>query len=344
MLQRYLLKPIAPLITPLMSDTIFGHFCWYLRYQKSEEELVEFLQGYEKCAPVPVLFSSAFLSGHLPRPILPTLGRNALRTFVAAHFGNSKKSQFDGFSKIKSWNKRHLITIPEWELLKDDYTDETLYEQWSKATKEEHTSHGFVELSSHNRISRDTGTVPPEGGGLYTREKKWYRDETVFDLYVMINDPAICPAVNDFLVSYLPNTGFGADKSVGMGSLTVSEDVMFNPGDFQVEHQNARMVLSLTAFSDMGRYPSYYRLMTKFGKLGGDFAVTSPTGGDVKPFKRPILMYEEGSVFIGEDLAFDKVALLAGVHSDERIRHCGIPLTLPLKIREGIGHDKPTAA
>ena len=97
------------------------------------------------------------------------------------------------------------------------------------------------------------------------------------------------------------------------------------------------MSLSLAAFPDMCNYSAFYRLKTKFGKLGGDFSVASPTGGDTRSFKKPVLMYEEGAVFIGHH-ALDTMPLLSDVHSDARIRHCGIPVALPLSIREDLCH------
>gem|GEM_PF-3774590 len=47
MLCRYRVKTESPLITPLMSDTFFGHFCWAVRYREGESFLrfPQFLLG-----------------------------------------------------------------------------------------------------------------------------------------------------------------------------------------------------------------------------------------------------------------------------------------------------------
>jgi CRISPR-associated protein Csm4 len=319
-----------------MSDTMFGHFCWSIRYQAGEESLERFLKGYDEDSPAPVLFSSAFLTGYIPRPTLPHLGREQSLAFAKRHFGTGKASIFEGLSKIKSWNKLRLISIEHWKALKDNYDDEALYELLQNGEIGEEGK-PLTELSSHNVISRETGTVSSEGGGLFTREKTWYDSKISLDIYVLINDSAMETMVDNFLTQYLPQNGFGADKSLGMGAFDICRDKGFDPSDFEVASANARMSLSLAAFPDMGNYPAFYRLKTKFGRLGGDFSVASPTGGATRPFKKPVLMYEEGAVFIGHH-ALHTMPLLSDVHSDTRIRHCGIPVTLPLSTREDLYH------
>ena len=338
MLYRYRLKPLSPLITPMQSDTMFGHFCWAILYQDGEDSLKRFLNKYDANLQAPVLFSSAFLSGYIPRPTLPSLGREQAREFVKRHFGTDKASIFEGLTKFKSWGKLRLVKINHWKAIKDSYNDEMLYELLlNEDTSDDGKKDIVFELSAHNMISRETGSVPSEGGGLFTRGKMWYDLDISLDLYVLINDATLKAPVDTFLTQYLPQNGFGADKSLGMGVLDISRDEDFDPDDFKVSSANALMSLSLAAFQNMARYRAFYRLKTKFGKLGGDFSVSSPMGGDTRPFKKPVLMYEEGSVFIGHH-ALDTMPLLSDVHSDTRIRHCGIPVTLPLSIREDLCH------
>ena len=118
-----------------------------------------------------------------------------------------------------------------------------------------------------------------------------------------------------------------------MGYLKICKDKSFNPDIFNVSDANAAVTLSMTAFDKIMEYPSYYRLMTKFGKLGGSYAFSSPTGGKTRPFKKPVMMMEPGSIFFTSERLNNK-PLLKNVHSDKNIRHAGVPLTLPLKTRE----------
>ena len=190
-----------------------------------------------------------------------------------------------------------------------------------------------TEITVSNTLSRISGSVQEEGGGLFSREKTWFHSHGELDLYVEINSDEFTSIVKWFLKTYLPAAGYGKDKSVGMGILEIHEDKTFNPDIFKVHSTNACMVLSLTSFDGMENYKSFYRLKTKFGKLGGNFAFSSPTGGNPRPFKKPILMMEPGSIFFTSQ-QINNNKLIQNVHTDERIRHCGLPVTLPLKIME----------
>ena len=339
MLYRYNITPQSPLITPIMSDTLFGHFCWAIRYREGERYLSDFLSSFGDGKVAPVLFSSAFISGFLPRPTLPPPPRDQIRQFVRSQFGDGKKDIFNGFSRVKEWNRRRQITAQQWHNLKGDYSDIGLYKHFSRETDDGNKKPAEIEISTSNTINRFSGTVPPEGGGLFQREKTWYMEGVSLDIYVEINDEAISSPTEWFLVEYLPANGYGADKSTGMGNLSVEKDNSFDSSVFETQGANARMSVSFSSFMGIEKINSFYRLKTKFGKLGGSFAFWSPTGGNPRPFKKPVLMYEPGAVFFCKGSLNDK-PLLDNIHSDDRIRHCGIPITLPFNTREDLYHDR----
>ncbi|HLC14931.1 MAG TPA: hypothetical protein VJL89_01730 [Thermodesulfovibrionia bacterium] len=342
MLFRYNVKPLSPLCTELMSDTLFGHFCWAVRYKESEQYLTDLLARYDNHTPAPVLFSSAFLTGTLPRPTLAPLSRRLTSDFVEKHFGKNKQDKFNGLTKIKKWNQQRHITVTQWSKLKNGYSTLALYEDFVKQEDSKHkqgtstqqeTEHEqavITEIYQSNTINRLDGSVL-EGGGLFHRKKEWY--QTNPDLYVEINAAELEPLVNWFLTDYLPATGFGADKSVGMGHLHIAPDSSFNPQSFAINSPDARLSLSLAAFPDMAEVDAFYRLKTKFGKLGGSYVTYSPTGGPPNPFKKPVLMYEPGAVFLTA-APLNNRTLLKDVHTDAGIRHCGIPITLPFILKE----------
>jgi CRISPR-associated protein Csm4 len=203
---------------------------------------------------------------------------------------------------------------------------------WTEAADDEGTE-PVEEITQSNVINRLTDSVSQEGG-LFTRTRSWYPKDSVLEFYAVVNDPALLPVTEKVLTEYIPGTGFGADKSVGMGRLSVERDTSFVPSILDCPDANAWLVLSMAAFDGLERHEAYYRLKTKYGKLGGGFAAASPTGGDPRPFKKPVLMYEPGAVVVTTQ-ALDEADLLRGVHTDGRICHCGIPLSIPFRwVRE----------
>lgn len=261
---------------------------------------------------------------------MPRLNMEKTGEFVRRHFGKDKKNFFEGMSKIRQWDNRQFIPVKQWLNLKDNYSEEKLYEEFiTEIPAEDKVCE--IEVGVAKLVDRISGTVPDKSAGPFYKEKTWYHDGIVFDLYVEINDEEMNTLARWFLTEYLPENGFGADKSTGMGNLSIVCDEDFDPERFSVAASNARVSLSLASFQGMETYSAFYRLITKFGKLGGDFAFTGPDGGSPKPFKKPVLMYEPGAVFFCTDSLSDR-PLLKNIHSDKRIRHCGIPITLPFVV------------
>jgi CRISPR-associated protein Csm4 len=333
MLQRYRIRPLSPLVTPLMSDTLFGHFCWALVYSRGEEFLTDFLSSYDTDNPAPVLFSAAFPEGTLPKPSLAPLGKERLKKIVEDRFGEDKRHSFRGYARVKKLLKFSYLSLENWQQLKNSYSTENLIETLLDSAQDGEPPAVIEESAISNTIDRKTGSVPDEGG-LFQRDKLWYERNQRLDLYVETNGPETADLANWFLTGFLPEYGYGADKSIGMGQLHIELDESFVPDAVVVNKDpNARLSLCLAAFEGIEQYAASYRLKTKFGRLGGNFAFSSPTGGTPRPFKKPILMFEPGAVFLTpEDL--NTKTLLSNVHTDTRIRHCGIPITLPFKISE----------
>ncbi len=171
MLCRYKIIPKSPIMTPLMSDTIFGHFCWALLYSKGEDYLTDFLNLYSSNKAAPVLFSSAFLAEHLPRPDLPPLSRNQVKKFVREHFGENKAEQYKGLSTIKDWNKIRLISFEQWHSLQDDYSDEKLFEKFVSENIERGETIFEIEVAASNTINRISGAVDQICARLLQKEK-----------------------------------------------------------------------------------------------------------------------------------------------------------------------------
>lgn len=343
MLSKYRIKPRSPVITPFMSDTFFGHFCWALAFKHGERYLTEFLDMFGQGNSAPVLFSSAFPQGFLPRPSMPALSRKKTQELIASSIFNGRddiqqKDLFEAVNFVKEFNKRRFVPLKHWTKVKEDYSEISLMSLFFSEKDCGHPTDTITEITVSNTINRSTGTVD-SSGGLFNREKHWYPEDMALDLYIDINVIDYEEDVIWFLDDFLPNYGFGADKNIGMGALLIERDEHFSAQSLEVQDANAVMALSLSSFPGIEKYQAFYRLKCKFGRLGGDFAVSSPTGGNPKPFKKPILMYEPGAVFMTSD-DLKSMSLLTNVHSDERIRHCGVPVTLPFKVKETDSYEK----
>ncbi|MDQ7032500.1 MAG: hypothetical protein Q9M37_07265 [Desulfonauticus sp.] len=346
MYSRYKITLYSPLLTPLYSDTIFGHVCWGIRYLRGEEFLQSFLASFEDNEP-PMLISCAFPHGHLPRPVLAPLKRSLLYE-LALEVANrderlrsksEKEKLFWGSQYLKKLRKAKWISLQNWQSLRKSASQETfirlkLEQFFLKEDKDFNVKQRKKErVRAHNSISRTSGRVL-EPGGLYFVRETWYEKGSCLDVYVKFANQDYKALWDQVWQEYIVPTGFGKDKSTGAGQLTIEEDKEFAAKElFAVETYNAWMNLSLLGFQNMPKLKTYYTVFTRFGKLGGSFAVSAPDGGKPNPFKKPIILLEPGAVFISPSAP--KGELLKQVHVDGRIGHYGLGLSVPLYVAGG---------
>jgi len=115
--------------------------------------------------------------------------------------------------------------------------------------------------------------------------------------------------------------------------MAITRDHTFHEDTLDVDNANALLSLSYASFEGIGTYNAHYRLFTKFGRLGGHYAIPDTSGNPPNPFKKPILMFEPGAVFYNvSDTELKSKPLLKDVHSNKDIRHSGIPLLIPFNI------------
>jgi CRISPR-associated protein Csm4 len=314
MLLRYKIKVLSSLRTYPQADTIFGHICWGMKYLKGEEYLEDFLDQYED-EDIPLLVSDAFPEKHLPRPLLPPLKHKEIDNMA-------RESKFEFMKRLKGIKKEKCISISLWKEIKSQVSERNLTIKLLALRENEFFK---KEITAHNTINRNTNTVLKEGG-LYFTTDVWFNKG--MDIYVKFRDDDIKRLWECIWKEYIEKAGFGKDKSTGKGEIKIDIDGSFDSNIFDVEDYNCLMSLSGVAFQ---RWPenlnASYRLRTKYGKLGGDFAIEG------SPFKKPVIMMEPGAVFYDvKDISL-KDQLLKNIHTDSRIRHYGLPLTIPLRVR-----------
>ena len=276
----------STLVTPIMGDTLFGHICWGIYYNKGEKNLENFIELYKDEIP-PLVISDGSPSGMLPKPMIDSeLSERSLdkkRVQLRKHLKKIKYIPIEFFSKDNKISEEILI---DWV--------EKFEKDKEKTTKE----------IMHNTINRLSGSVD----NVYNTDEIFYKHNTIFDVYVLsiyeINK------VKELFYQGLEN-GYGADKSTGKGKFNIKsvEIVTLN--------SSGNRMMSLGSFvpeEKINLSNLKADIFTKFGKLGGHY-VTS-----YNPFKKPILMYAAGATFNTNNLKYVGV-LLNNVHKLEKIKH-----------------------
>jgi CRISPR-associated protein Csm4 len=135
------------------------------------------------------------------------------------------------------------------------------------------------------------------------------------------------------IFEYVAEEGFGKDKSTGKGYFTFE----IKEGIDLLETQEPNAFMTLSSFIPTEQDPTigYYRILHKYGKLGGLYAKGSH---DVvgNPFKRPLIMFSPGSTFYDDTYSSAKVygSLLNNVHHNDKIRHYAYAFPIGINLGE----------
>ncbi len=277
------IKLLSPISTPLQADTIWGHICWGIKYHEGEKSLNSFIREYESETP-PLIISDGFYENSLPCP--------KLTPYI------SESLTIEQMKKLKS--KKSIKFIPRNLLLSQKLSVLNLEPIPIKSAE-------IVRL--RNTIDRILGSTATDGG-LFEELETWYEKGTIFDIYVLTNlrkDEALK------LFKYGFSIGYGKDATTGKGVIEISSinDVSDIP-------LSGNRIMALASFvpSEKDSIENLYAdIFTKYGKLGGDYAVNK------NPFKKPIIMFKTGATFNLKEKKFWVGSLLSDVHKDPQIRH-----------------------
>ena len=257
------------------ADTIFGHLCWALRYLDGEEALLRFLESYRNGEP-PLLVSNGFPQGLLPRPLAPPSRRQP---------GASLEEQTKHFGRMKETRKITLLTLDEFNrAIKGEEVEPTTGKIQPR-----------INVTLKNQISRLTGTTGEEGNLFEFEETFWSQVDgnttraIPVSIYLKIREGFEQQAKR--LFAFVAEQGYGKRKSVGYGEIRSME---FEPFDGFDSPADANGFVTLSNFVPAESDPreGYWKVLIKYGKLGEEYA------GEDNPFKRPLLMFTAGSVFI----------------------------------------------
>ncbi|MCD4734623.1 MAG: hypothetical protein K8R53_01145 [Bacteroidales bacterium] len=268
---RIKLKLRGSYLTPWQADTIFGNLCWIVLRQEGISSLTEFLDLYRGVnANPPFIISNAYPLDLLPKPL------NAINVYLK--FNSPNMSDLKELKKIKYVN---LDTFNKIRNSKDfKFTN-------SKVSLKKFTT-------VHTAINRLSNTAL-EGALFELHEYLPVIEDDVkpkeveyLSIYLMIKTDWE-EKVNE-LFQQLSLIGYGKRKSIGKGAFKV---ISLDEFDGFTDIEDANGFVSLSNFVPAENDPTegLYHTFIKYGKMGEEFAL----GGN--PFKKPLLMFEAGSVF-----------------------------------------------
>lgn len=314
---RYRITPLSGFATPLRSDTLHGHFLCAAALLKGDSLVQRLIQSFESKKPAFVM-SSAFPKGMLPMPLLPPIKRQVFKK----EFGGNQEKLFEHLNKFKVFRKKKFIPYELWSKKAGSLKQETLFRAFLQDEKAFEPARKEAHFQPHNSIDRRTNTVL-EQGGLFFKDTHFYDQETVLELYARVQDEEV--SLFKELFELVRESGFGADASTGKGRFDLTIDETFEPKKlFKSANGKWRMNLSVCAMEQIKDIRGYYTPFVKQGKVWNGF-------GDDRPFKKPFLAFNEGSVF--QSLP-SQGYLLKNVHQDPKVVQVTWPLTLPCQVKE----------
>jgi CRISPR type III-A-associated RAMP protein Csm4 len=335
--------------------------------------LIRFLEFYSIEEP-PLIVSNAFPKGYLPRPILPPIEKKRAMKLIERFWGPNEMviglSALKTLSKMNYFSKDLVKTLAGKEIsnhlvigtiLGDPKICPMISDYLASPCPQKYDTNGnigcnFISPSKkdcpidlrtktqrlkvhqsvmyHSKISRFSGSALE--GGLFATEETFYNTDE-FELYCKIGNNFSEAKLKQCL-EFITIDGYGGKKSTGKGNIVCTVET--GGPDIPTVETNAFMTLSNYLPRSGDPEKGYYRMFTKYGKLGGHFA-NSPfsVGENPMPFKYPLAMFGAGSVFLAaeENPYYGRMAYQIHAVATPKITHYGIAYPVPLKIE--VQHD-----
>lgn len=284
------LQPKSGFGTPLKGDTIFGHFCWQAA---NDPQLLN--MGLEKQVELYsekpfAVFSSAYVkkqdqgaSYFFKRPDVSLDSFEEFRSMA-------KKEKISHAKEMKKKKWMETDTSLQLSLQKNSlYTDKELLE---RLQKKEGQSLLQTSLQPHNSVNRLTNTTGTGMFAPYSLEVFYFLPDTELALFVLLDSEATDIERVISGLERMGKWGFGKDATAGMGKFNVAgADQLTNP-----DYSRAEALYTLApSVPETGLFKkSFFSPFVRFGKHG-DMLASKGT-----PFKNPVIMADEGAVFVPE--------------------------------------------
>ncbi|PIE68199.1 MAG: hypothetical protein CSA23_00155 [Deltaproteobacteria bacterium] len=287
------ITPTSPFGTLLKGDTIFGHFCWQAAHDPDllAGGLDTRIQHYTE-SPFAV-FSSAFpkiengsVRYFLPRPEAVMMDRNLIGA-------TTRKTRLLEGKKLKKkrWMALERIDVIEPSAVEFLTAKELVSRIGGKGVHGVGTNDAVYAMEqAHNTIDRRTGTTGTGMFAPYSTENQFYLPGIGLAVFALLDEEItdiqkICKGLKR-----IGRWGFGRDASTGMGRFYVNG---------HTEHPLPRLEGANACYTLAPAVPqkdtfshSFYMPFIRFGKHGDRLATGKA------PYKRPVVMADEGAVFI----------------------------------------------
>lgn len=332
---------LSGLCTPLKGDTLFGQFCWEI-FQSPElinGNIEEYLSIYDQ-KPF-LIFSSAHPKLIIKDSTLYVLKRPSLPSYFMFEpkETNLKERMYQlKIHKKKKWflfnPKDGVINTKKIDLLDDE---ELLTRMYQVLTPEIKNSLKRISLEAlviryhlpHNTINRLTNTTGAPPFSPYAVEGIYYIPETELVIFALIDEEMI--NIEQVLqgLENIGSFGFGRDASTGMGRFKLAEcdEISF----FDSKYANSCYLLSPCVPEEGSFMNVYFTPFIRFGRHGNYLANSR------NPFKNPVVMMDEGSVFIPKNRnIFDRLYVGSAVKGISKVCENtvlqGYSIFIPMKL------------
>lgn len=298
------IKPLSPFGTPLKGDTIFGQFCW--QAAEDPEILAKGLSHWIGCYPERpfAVFSSAW-------PKITSTGK----TIFAIRRPQLPPPLFDDAEKAADCSKRYISRKEskgrKWLLVEKDLQvrldsnnlldDQSLYKRLLESLSADERKRlrsapvrnrrpASTAEQQHNTINRLTMTTGRGEFAPYATENTHFMPGLELCIFAGMDEDACGMDQLRAAFAQMGKWGFGRDASTGLGRFSVvGVEEISVPVTVKA---NACLTLGPCVPEPGSSRVMYFNPFTRFGRHGARLIHTG------RPFKNPVLMADEGAVFI----------------------------------------------
>lgn len=284
------LKQKSGLLSPLQSDTIYGHFCWRLKERLGSDKLTEFISLYKNSNPIFILSDGLLKVKNeirFPRPYIfqkPETKENKVDKIL--EFVERKKSKERNYLTLSEVNK--FLSTGKIEL------EEIEEENDSKNGKRKKKR--IIEESLRVSVQIDRNSFASSEGKLFSYNPKFSRDDVSFVVLIKVLDEDKHKEFDcENIIKDTFTVGFGKKKSSGYGQFEVIGCEEFNKIEEPKESNTFYVLGNYLPANEDKVTPIGYDINTKYGKFGEELALSD------NPFKNPIVFLTVGSCFKTEN-------------------------------------------